>query len=100
MANPVEITPLAPTTFVTPTSRYADSKVEYYGEKRKIAFTTYKKHKFTPGDQDQFMVITPGTQYRPDLVSFDVYGTVDFWWKIMEANGMKDVMEFKSGVTI
>jgi hypothetical protein len=33
-------------------------------------------------------------------MSFDKYGVSDFWWKIMEANGMKDVMEFKAGRTI
>jgi hypothetical protein len=39
-------------------------------------------------------------EYRPDLVSQDKYGLPDFWWKIMEVNGMKDIMDFKAGKTI
>lgn len=51
-------------------------------------------------DGDQFMEITPEIEYRPDLVSADVYGTPDFWCILMEANGMKDIMEFKKGRNI
>jgi len=39
---------------------------------------------------DKYFVVTPGTEYRPDLVSKEAYGAVDFWWKIMEANNIKD----------
>lgn len=100
MANVVEITTIKATTFVPPTSRYASSPVEYYSEKKKITFTTYKRTPTRTSDADKFTVISKGSEYRPDLVSFHMYGTVDFWWKIMEANGMKDVMEFKAGTNI
>lgn len=100
MATPIETTDIKATTFVNPTSRYAASVVEYYSELKKITFETYKRRKFVPSDQDKFMVITKGVEFRPDLVSFDFYGTVDFWWQIMEANSMKDVLEFKAGVNI
>ena len=49
---------------------------------------------------DQLAVISPGMEYRPDLMSMQKYGTTDFWWRIMEANRMKDVMEFVAGRTI
>ena len=42
----------------------------------------------------------PGQEYRPDLVSNRVYGTPDFWWRIMEANNIKDVFEFKAGLNL
>lgn len=100
MANYIEVTTIAPTRFVPPTSRYADATVIYYSEKKKITYSTYKKHSFTTNDNDQFMLLTKGVEYRPDLVSFDLFGTCDFWWRIMEANGMKDILEFKAGVTI
>jgi hypothetical protein len=45
-------------------------------------------------------VIPVSIQYRPDLLSQKKYGTVDFWWKIMEVNEIKDVMNFKAGRTI
>jgi hypothetical protein len=34
------------------------------------------------------------------LVSYDAYGFVDNWWRILEANQMKDVWDFKTGKTI
>jgi len=39
-------------------------------------------------------------EYRPDLVSRDKYGIPDFWWKIMEVNNIKDIIDFKAGRTI
>jgi hypothetical protein len=33
-------------------------------------------------------------------VSYEFYGTPDYWWRIMELNGMKDIMEFRTGVNI
>ncbi|RTK95766.1 MAG: hypothetical protein EKK64_05785 [Neisseriaceae bacterium] len=100
MANYYEETKIDPKQFVPPSSRYADSKVIYYTEKKLLSFNTYKKTPIPTSASDKYAVITPGVEYRPDLVSQKSYGTVDFWWKILEANNMKDVWEFKSGVNI
>ena len=100
MANYIEYTTLNPRRFVTATSRYLNSKVVYYTERKLLTFTTYKKHNFPPTNNDQFMVITKGVEYRPDLVSQRVYNAPDFWWHILEANNMKDIYEFKAGVNI
>jgi len=100
MANYIEETNLVPRKFVTPTSRYADAKVVYYTSYKRITFTTYKRLPFKPSSQDKFMVITAGVEYRPDLVSNRAYGFPDFWWKILEANNMFDIWEFKAGTNI
>jgi hypothetical protein len=100
MANYIEYTTLPPTNFVLPTSRYTNSNVVYYTEDKRLTFTTYKRGSYNPSSQDQYMVVSKGYEYRPDLVSRDAYGTVDFWWRIMEANGMKDILEFKTGANI
>jgi hypothetical protein len=100
MANKIEFTDINPQKFVTATSRYANSRVVFYSEDRITTFETYKKSRFIPSQQDQVAVIPPGMQYRPDLVSRDRYGTIDFWWKIMEINGIKDIFDFKAGLTI
>jgi len=100
MANYIEQTQIDPGTFVTPTSRYTASKVIYYTALKRITFTTYKRKEFMPSNQDKFMVITSGLEYRPDLVSNRAYGFPDFWWKILEANNMFDVWEFKAGTNI
>lgn len=100
MANFSEVTKIDPKRFVTPTSRYSGSKVLYYNENKLLTFETYKKTTIPTSTQDKYAVISPGLEYRPDLVSYRAYGTVDFWWKILEANGMKDIWEFKSGENI
>lgn len=100
MANKIEYTNIRSSKFVTPTSRYAKSNVLYYGDDKITTFETYKKQKYKISPRDQVAVIPPGMQYRPDLVSKEKYGTVDFWWKIMEANNIRDIMDFKTGVTI
>jgi hypothetical protein len=100
MANKIEYTELEAKQFVPTTSRYNASRVLKYSEERITTFETYKRKPFIMSQQDQLTVITPGMEYRPDLMSMDKYGTTDFWWRIMEANKMKDITEFKAGRTI
>jgi hypothetical protein len=100
MANKLEFADMRPTEFVSRLSRYSESRVIYYSNERITTFETYKRKNYISSSRDQVTVITPGMEYRPDLLSFDKYGAPDFWWKIMEANNMKDVMEFKAGRTI
>lgn len=86
--------------FIDSASRYRKSDLIYYGDMRKIAFSTYKRTKYVPTSDDKFYIISGGTQYRPDLVSYRAYGDSRYWWKIMEVNGIFDIMEFKSGTNI
>ena len=66
-----------------------------------MLFRSYKKNNsYSPSTNDKYTVITKGYEYRPDLVSYQAYGTPDFWWKIMEVNGIKDIFDFKSGLNI
>lgn len=100
MANYYEKTNILTKKFVNFSSRYSDSFIIYYTENKLLTFTTYKKKEFKTSTKDKFMSITPNYEYRPDLVSQLAYGTCDFWWKIMEVNGIKDIFDFKSGLTI
>ncbi len=101
MANKITETNIKPqNSLVNKTSRYADAIVIYYGSHNKITYKTYKKTIVPSAKGDRFTVITSATEYRPDLVSRQAYGVVDFWWKIMETNNIKDVFEFSAGKTI
>ena len=103
MSNFIEDANLSSDRFVTALSRYRASKVIYYNvnHTKKIAFTTYKKQVSSiPTESDLYMVVPAGMEYRPDLVSQHIYGTVDLWWKIMEANNIKDVYDFKTGTNL
>ena len=85
---------------VAASSRYANGTLIYWGPLNKITFKTYVKSTQTPSSEDNFIVIKAGMEYRPDKLSQLVYGTPDYWWKIMEYNGMKDILEFKIGTNI
>lgn len=100
MANYIEKTKINAQRFVPVSSRYAESEVIYYTENRLLTFPTYTKVTIPLGSKDRYYVVTAGTEYRPDLVSQTAYGTVDFWWKLMEANNLKDIFEFKAGLNI
>ena len=100
MANPIERTSINPLRFVTVSSRYAGSSVYYYTQNKLITFGLYKKPAIALSKDDQYYVVNAGTEYRPDLISQMAYGTVDFWWRIMEANNIKDVYDLKSGLNI
>lgn len=86
--------------YVNASSRYAGSKVIQYTEDKHITFETYKRKRVLPGPEDQWLEITKAVEYRPDLVSAELYGAPDFWWRLLEYNGMKDVLEFKAGKNI
>lgn len=104
MANKIQETGRNPVTdeLTPPTSRYAGATVINYGlnSQPRMTFKIYKRKVQTRSPSDKFMVIRPGYEYRPDKVSKELYGVEDFWWKIMEYNNMKDIMEFKVGTNI
>lgn len=100
MSVPIEESRIDIKSLVAPLSRYENSTAIYYSENKLITFKTYIKGLYPASDQDRFMVITEGKAYRPDLVSQQIYGVPDLWWKIMEANNMMDIIDFVAGKTI
>ena len=100
MNIPIEPSATKASEVVVPTSRYYKGVVIYYGEQRKLTFETYLRTPYVPVGDESVMLITKGVEYRPDLVSFQVYGFPDGWWKILEANQMHDIFDFKAGKTI
>lgn len=82
------------------TSRYAESEVIYYGNNRVVTFKTYKREIIAESDNDLFLTITPGEEFRPDLVSNRVYGVSSFGWLLMQFNKIKDVFDFRAGVNL
>jgi hypothetical protein len=94
------VAPIESKNLVSSSSRYIGSTVLYYGNQNFVTFETYKRKNYVKSGIEKVMVISKGVEYRPDLVSYDFYGFADVWWKILEANGMSDIFEFKAGVTI
>lgn len=86
--------------FIDSNSRYQNSGLIYWGQQKYLTFKTYKRKKYTLSNQDKFWVIPTGLDYRPDIVSLKAYGTVGYWWVLLEANGMLSIMEFVGGKNI
>lgn len=100
MANELSYTNYGTNNLVSSTSRYAAKDVVLYGSEKKATFAVSNKKKIGVGPNDKFFEITKETEFRPDLVSGQFYGIPDFWWRIMEINKMKDIMEFRAGRNI
>lgn len=100
MANHIEISKIKAKKFVPNGSRYYDSPVLYYGEDKYTTYPTYRKSPIKRSNRDRYTVISKSTEFRPDLVSADMYGTSIFWWKIMEANNIKDIYDFRAGISL
>ena len=90
------------TDFVSNTSRYISSPIIYWGDKKVITFTTYKRRPKVFSNQDKYLVVKAGEEYRPDLIARRAYGNslISFWWKIMEANDLFDVFDLRAGLTL
>lgn len=103
MANQAEKTNINVGIYVDATSRYQSSTVMYYNgpdDKQVLTFDTYKRQQPRLSVNDKFTIITAATQYRPDLISNTIYGFPHYWWRIMEFNGISDILDFKAGVTL
>lgn len=70
--------------------------------------TTWYLSNYEPRDvprdgTDQIKVLETKYEFRPDLLSYDLYGTPNFWWVFMIVNPdqIKDpIYDFKAGLTI
>lgn len=44
-------------------------------------------------EEDFFIEIDSSNEFRPDMLSFQVYGTPDYGWAIMELNNLRSFKE-------
>ncbi len=100
MTVPIENANVNVTRLISGFSRYRKQTPIYYGEQRILTFDTYLRFPYVKTGSERVMVVTKGVEYRPDLVANDVYGISEAWWKILEVNGIDDIFDFKSGITI
>jgi hypothetical protein len=83
----------------TKASRYRRSDFYVDEERGAIYRETYSKS-FVSMRGMKYFKITPGYEYRPDLLSKDFYGNSKYWWIILEANGLTGIEQFTRGMTI
>jgi hypothetical protein len=84
------------------TSRYRGAtvtEVEFNDELR--SYTVLKLPINVPlTTEDYYIILDQNNQLRPDLISFQVYGTVDYGWAIMEVNGITSWLGLVEGVRL
>lgn len=81
-------------------SRYNRSDLMYYGDFNILTFETYERLPFSDQKEEKSYQITPGTEFKPWLVSQISYNDPGYWWLIMEYNNIFDIEEFEAGRTI
>lgn len=100
MATTVLPSKIKPNQVVGPTSRYSSSDVIYWGPQNKITFTTYLRKTYSRSERDRWTVVDASEEFRPDKVAFRSYGVQNLWWAVMEANGLKDIWDFRTGLNL
>jgi len=86
------------------------SKVDYktsspYSETQQTSwFLSNMTFRDIPRDgSDKIRTLESKYEYRPDLLSYDLYGTPNYWWifMVVNPNKIKDpIYDFKAGLTI
>lgn len=47
-----------------------------------------------------YHTVTRRDMYRPDLISYEYYGTANFWWVILVANNILDPFDMEIGLVL
>lgn len=86
----------------TQESRYRGATVTQVGEDGELRdYVLLRKPLYVPeNDQDSYVVIDQGNQYRPDTLSQQLYGTPNFGWALMEINNLRSFMDLQFGIRI
>lgn len=100
MTIPIEKANLRPDAVLSGSSRYLGQNVIYWGDNKLITFDTYIRQPYVKTGSENIVRIPKTLEYRPDLIAYKFYRESELWWFILEANGMKDIMDFKAGKTI
>lgn len=64
---------------------------------------TMTRRNVLPDYTDVNIIVDRKYNFRPDLMSYDLYGTVDYWWVLVERNIDKirnPIYDFKEGLSI
>ena len=81
-----------------------DSTSAYYSTGYSQFFLDTMQNRSIPKESDdRLMVINQTYQYRPDLLSYDLYDTPNLWWVFYQRNPntlIAPPLDFKAGVTI
>jgi len=78
-------------------SRFNYNAIIYHDDRDGIDKVEYKSPTLEPDDTDIIHEITPGQEYRPDLISLQYYSRSDLEWTILLLNKFDHFREFYVG---
>tara|TARA_B100000902_G_scaffold119878_1_gene120275 strand:+ start:126 stop:425 length:300 start_codon:yes stop_codon:yes gene_type:complete len=84
-------------------ANYSNTSPYFETEMRSTYLDVLNPRTLTIEDDDQSYTIERTYAYRPDLLSYDLYGTPRLWWVFTQRNPdqIEDpIYDFKPGVTI
>lgn len=82
---------------------YRRSSPYFETDQNNLFLDVYNDRDLNPSDTDEFITIPIEYEYRPDLLSSELYGSPDFWWVFARRNMdlIKDpIYDFKAGLEI
>ena len=84
-------------------TNYSNTSPYFETEMRSTYLDVLNPRTLTIEDDDQSYTIERTYAYRPDLLSYDLYGTPRLWWVFAQRNPdqIEDpIYDFKPGVTV
>jgi hypothetical protein len=83
-------------------SRYRGSTVTQVDNKDELTeYVVLRKPLEVPlTDGDKYIIIDEGNQFRPDILSDQVYGSTRYDWALMEINGIRNFAELQFGIRL
>lgn len=83
---------------ITENSRYRGATVTNVNGENVILLKTIIS--VPEGDEDFYMELDQANARRPDIISYQVYDTVEFGWAIMEVNNISNFLELSEGTRL
>lgn len=81
-------------------SRY-QTKIRLLNNKGELSIRMMRLRDLTFNDDDSVIhVVQPMEEYRPDLISYQYFGTPDYAWAILAANNLSVPFELNYGTKI
>ena len=93
-------------TNITKMSIAENDKIDRYKTKLRLTTDSYAKIQFihkqymTFVEPFEYFYVSAPYEYRPDLLSDDIYGSPLYAWAILAANDMKSIFDFKLGISV
>lgn len=69
-------------------------------EDNRVVPMFFKFTELPTSEDDSYHKVTKIDRYRPDLISYKYYETVDYWWVVLLANSIFDPFDIKPGTVL